>query len=231
MSRRGAMWPTELTGHPSFTQLTGLTQRLFQYLWLHPDLNAGGFIAYQPAVWANQAPDLTVDSINASVTEMTRCKVAAADPDTGELLVRGFIKLDSSRKPNMYVSAMRAIQTARSPRLRQVGWEDIQRMHPPPMTLKKDTPEETRLKLRCERDEAYEELRARIERFPNGSRTVPELPSEGVAVDEGEGASPPSDETSFTGIEQRSALCGHCGRYPPMQDGLCGACLGRGVKP
>ncbi len=142
MSRRGAMWPTELTGHPSFTQLTGLTQRLFQYLWLHPDLNAGGFIAYQPAVWANQAPDLTVDSINASVTEMTRCKVTAADPDTGELLV----------------------------------------------------------------------------------------PSEDVAVDEGESDStpPPSD---FTGIEQRSALCGHCGRYPPMQDGLCGACLGRGVKP
>ena len=110
---------------------------------------------------------------------MTRCKVAAADPNTGELLVRGFIKLDSSRKPNMYVSAMRAIQTARSPRLRQVGWEDIQRMHPPPMTLKKDTPEETRLKLRCERDEAYEELRARIERFPNGSGTVREPISEG----------------------------------------------------
>jgi hypothetical protein len=41
------MWPTELTSHKSFTQLSALAQRLFQFLWLHSDLNTGGFIAYQ----------------------------------------------------------------------------------------------------------------------------------------------------------------------------------------
>lgn len=72
MPRRAAMWPTELTDAEGFTSLTAFTQRLFQYLWLHPDLNAAGFIAYQPAVWANAAPDLTVDSINVSVDEVVQ---------------------------------------------------------------------------------------------------------------------------------------------------------------
>lgn len=106
MPRRAAMWPTELSNHDGFTSLTALTQRLFQYLWLHADLNAGGFIAHQPEVWANAAPDLEVDMINASVDEMTRRKVVAVDRTAGELLVRAFVRYDSSKKPNVYVNAI-----------------------------------------------------------------------------------------------------------------------------
>jgi hypothetical protein len=191
MPRRAAMWPTELSDHDGFTQLTALTQRLFQFIWLHPDLNAGGFIAFQPAVWANAAPDLTVDSINTSVDEMTRHHVAAVDPATGELLLRGFIRYDSSKKPHMYVNAMRATQTARWPRLRQVGFDDIRRLHPPPLERKKGTSEETYLTLERDRDKAFEELRARVEgtvREPSSNRsgTVRELPSESESAPGGE---------------------------------------------
>lgn len=232
MPRRAAMWPTELTDNEGFTQLTALTQRLFQFLWLHSDLNAGGFIAYQPAVWANQAPDLTVDSINASVDEMAQRKVAAVDPATGELLLRGFIRYDSSRKPNVYLNSMRAAQTARSPRLRQIAWEDIQRIHPPPMERdpKKagDEKYEERIRtLERERDKAYEELRARVEvtvpePSPNGLRTLrePHSVSEPVSV----------SESGKPALNSKPRTC-TCGKYPDVGDlnfpGLCAVCITR----
>ena len=226
MPRRAAMWPTELSDHKSFTQLSALAQRLFQYLWLHADLNAGGFIAYQPAVWANQAPDLTVDSVNASVDEMTRRKVAAVDPSTGELLVRGFIQYDSSKKPNVYVDAMRAVQAARSPRLRQIAWEDIQRIGLPPIDRRKDTDKALAAydKLEREREKAYQELKVRIggtvrEPSSNRSGTVREPPSEYEPVSE--------SEYGAAGDGSRACPCGR--GYPVMDGKRCGVCLGEGI--
>jgi hypothetical protein len=231
------MWPTELSNTERFKQMTALTQRLFLYLWLHPDLNSGGFIAHQPEVWANAAPDLEVDSINASVDEMTRQGVAGVDRSTGELLVRGFIQYDSSKKPNVYVNAMRAVQTARSPRLRQVGWDDVRRIHPPPLERREfDDPEKQakaelgHQKIKRERDAAYEELRAHVEGTvwepsENGSGTVREPTSVS-----GPGVASESGHPQQHANNSRSDCTG-CGRYPdaghPGLPGLCAVCITR----
>jgi hypothetical protein len=159
------------------------------YLWLHPDLNAGGFVAMQVHVWAKAAYDLTPEEVEASIDELLARKVIAVDDNTGELFVRWFIEYDSSRKPNIYINAMRAVQTSRSPALRRAGLTEVERLHPPPLKRKQGTADETYEKLERERDEAFRELWARVmkEPFANRSRTVREPLSEDEAEDEGEG--------------------------------------------
>jgi len=183
MPRRAAMWPTELSDHLDFLALTQPAQWLFQHLWLHPELNAGGFIAFNANVLAKAAHGITPEDIEASLDGLLAQKMAAIDDNTGELFLRLFIEFDSSRKPNIYINAMRAIQTARSPMLRQEAWGELQRIHPPP--LERDPKKNPKVydKLERQRDEAYEQLRGRISRtlaepFPNRSRTVREPLSE-----------------------------------------------------
>jgi hypothetical protein len=156
------MWPTELSDDPRWLALTRPAQGLLWYLWLHPDLNAGGFVAIQVDVWAKAAYDLTPEEVEASIDELLARDVIAVDDDTGELFLRWFIEYDSSKKPNYYVNAMRAIQTARSPALRRIGLTEIERLHPPPLTRKKGTADEVYEKLERERDEAFKELWARV---------------------------------------------------------------------
>jgi len=199
------MWPTELSGEPNFIDLTALAQWLFKLLWLHPDLDSGGFIALQVEVWARASSHLTPDEVEGALDELIARGWVSVDDDTGELWVRPFIELDTSRKPNMFVSAMRAVQTRRSRTVRHAD-EKAWKIHQ---------------NLIQQRDDAYEQLRAKMskEPFPNHSRTFPEPFPNPSGVGEPVGV----------GEEARlgQKLCTRCGRHPVMQRGLCGACLGR----
>ena len=123
------MWPTELSGEPNFIDLTALAQWLFKLLWLHPDLDSGGFIALQVEVWARASSHLTPDEVEGALDELIARGWVSVDDDTGELWVRPFIELDTSRKPNMFVSAMRAVQTRRSRTVRHEAWVVIDRLY------------------------------------------------------------------------------------------------------
>jgi hypothetical protein len=218
MARRGAMWPTELSNDPRFLALTQPAQWLLRNLWLHPDLNAGGFVAIQVEVWAKSAYDLTPEEVEASMDELLARNVIAVDDNTGELFVKWFIEYDSSRKPNIYINAMRAIQTARSPALRRTGLTEIERLHPPPLKRKPNTADEIYEKLERERDEAFRELWARVmkepfgnrsgtvrEPFANHSRTIVE--QEGEAEYEGEGG---AARTRIRTAELNATSYGEC---------------------
>jgi len=226
MSRRGAMWPTELSGEPNFIDLTALAQWLFKLLWLHPDLDSGGFIALQVEVWARASSHLTPDEVEGALDELIARGWVSVDDDTGELWVRPFIELDTSRKPNMFVSAMRAVQTRRSRTVRHEAWVVIDRLYQenplkPPANDADEKAWKIHQNLIQQRDDAYEQLRAKMskEPFPNHSRTFPEPFPNPSGVGEPVGV----------GEEARlgQKLCTRCGRHPVMQRGLCGACLGR----
>jgi hypothetical protein len=181
MARRGAMWPTWLSFDAEYEKLGHGSQGLFQFLWMHPDLNSGGYITLAPRAWSRRACDLTIEMTQGQLDELLATNWVAMDDDTAELLVRPFIRLDSCQKPHIYVNAMRVVQTYRSPLLRVTGWEEIQAVHPPP--LRRDPKKDPTIydKLEGDRDTAFEELRAFIEGhrkpFGNRPRTVREPPS------------------------------------------------------
>lgn len=246
------MWPTELFDDPRFLALTRPAQWLLMYLWLHPELNAGGFVAIQVEVWAKAAYALSPEEVEASVDELLARDVIAVDDTTGELLVRWFIEYDSSRKPNIYINAMRAVQTARSPVLRRVGLSEIERLHPPPLSRKAGTAAETYDKLERVRDEAFKELRARVMKpLANRSQTVREPLSEGEAEYEGEGdaatrteiATRAASNGARTALERRSDVvygeCTKCRQAQSLGDEAndgenpmwCGSCNYEHVQP
>lgn len=192
------------------------------HLWLHPDLNAGGFVAMQIQVWANSADDVTPEGVEAAVDELLAHDVIAVDDHTGELFLRWFIQYDSSRKPNLYINAMRAIQTCRSAALRRVGLEEIERLHPPPLKRNPKTPDETYDSIENQWDEAYRALWARVmkEPFANRSRTVVE--QEGEAESEGAGE---KHVTFRSQAEPNPAAYGECLKCRQAQ------CLGPEAEP
>lgn len=221
------MWPTELDTDEDFKELTPLAQWLFRNLWLHADLDSGGFIALQVSVWTKASNHAKLEDVEDALGELIALHWVSVDDDTGELWVQAFIRLDASRKPNIFVAAMRAAQTRRSRALRYEAWQEIDRIYQqqplkPPADDGDDKARKTHRTAIQARDDAYEQLHARVlkEGFGNRSGTVREPPSVIVPVG-GKGVPP----------EQRNdpAACKRCEshEHPVMDRGLCGVCLGR----
>jgi hypothetical protein len=82
-----------------------------------------------------------------------------------------FIEYDTSRKPNMYVAAMRSVRVCSSGRLKGAAWTEVQRIHPPPLNVKESAQPGTRERLVAEREAAYAELEESVKR---DTRTVRE---------------------------------------------------------
>jgi hypothetical protein len=221
MSRSGAMWPTWLWFDEDFKKLSEGAQRQFNFMWTHPQTNSAGFLPLQEEPWSRLAADLTVDKLKSRNDELLALRWIALDPDAGWVYLIPFLRIDSCKKPWVYVAALRDILNNPSAPLRLEAWAEVQAVHPPPLKPPDDDASEKALEWYRNqiqtRDEAYQELRSHItgEPFENRSRTVREPISVSGPVS--------GSESGVT----RPALCSRCGRYPPMERGLCGACLGR----
>jgi len=168
-----------------------------------------------------------MDDVEDALGELIALHWVSVDDDTGELWVQAFIRLDASRRPNIFIAAMRATQTRRSRALRYEAWLEIDRLYQqqPLKPLADDASDKARKAHRDAvqaREDAHEQLRARVlkEGFGNRSGTVREPPSV-IGPVGGKGVPP----------EQRNgpAVCERCAsrEYPVMDRGLCGVCLGR----
>ncbi|MBX9638499.1 MAG: hypothetical protein K2X97_01845 [Mycobacteriaceae bacterium] len=125
------MFPSELFNDDGFRQLDDGPQRLFMWLWLHPDLNGAGVIAIQAKEWAKAAGNLTEERIQ-SYAKALRSE-HWVDYDGGQLWLRPFMALDGVlRSPSGYISAARAVKTIRSRTLRLAVW-NVFRMFPRPI--------------------------------------------------------------------------------------------------
>lgn len=133
MSKRGQMWPTALTAERDFIKLGQAEQLLLmKTLWLSRDLDSAGFHPLQISKWARGfMPNASEDEMRQVVANLEGHNWIAVDHDTDEVLVVPYIRLDSSRQPQIYVAACRAIQAAQSPTLRELAWREIQIVHPP----------------------------------------------------------------------------------------------------
>lgn len=122
-------------------------------------------------VWAKASAYQSPDGVESALDELITSGWVSVDDNTGELWVRPFIRLDASRKPNIFVAAMRATQTRRSRTLRREAWLENDRLYQqqalkPPAD---DGDEKAWKSYRSQvqtRDEAYEQLKARVLREP-----------------------------------------------------------------
>ena len=122
MARGSSMFPAELFNDDGFRSLTARAQRLFMWLWIHPDLNGAGVIAIQAREWSDAASDLTEANVKEDAMQLRA--EGWVDYDGGQLWLRPFANLDGVLKsPSGYVSAARAVKTVRSQKLRLLIWE------------------------------------------------------------------------------------------------------------
>ncbi|MGA7050190.1 MAG: hypothetical protein WBZ37_02785 [Mycobacterium sp.] len=181
MSRRGAMWPTELDTDDDFVELTPLAHWLFKLLWLHADLDSAGFLALQVEVWGKASNHTSPSKVEGMLDERIARGWVSVNYPTGELWVRSFIRLDASPRPNIFVAAMRQAETRRSRTLRAEAWAEIDRVYQQePLKPPGDDADEKAWKFYTNqvkaRDDAYKQLRAKVVRegFGNRSGTVRE---------------------------------------------------------
>jgi hypothetical protein len=215
------MWPTALWFDREFIKLTGPSQRLFVFLWTHPDLNPAGFVPLQIDVWSRLAYDMAPEDVDAWLDELLARQWVDVDDETGELWIRSFMERDTSRKPYIWVAATRAVATCRSDRLRAEAWTEIQRLGAPVVSRdpNADAKKTARYdKMQRDIDAAFEGLE-QVEIGdgpPSSSSSIPSS-SSSVGLRTVSRPSPDRPET----------VCSRCGKYPAMERGLCGACLGR----
>jgi hypothetical protein len=216
------MWPTWLSFDDEFRKLGHGSQSLFQFLWMHPDLNSGGYITLAPRAWARRACDLDVEAVHGQLDELLATGWVAVDDDTQEVFVRPFLRLDASKKPHIYVSAMRTVQTCRSPVLRAAGWQEVLAVHPPPLTRDPKKDSAVYDKLEAERDAAFDELRSVMEGtvrepFSNRSGTLREPPIESEPGSESEWAGSRRGMTARSEKAADAAGAGECTRCRQAQ--------------
>lgn len=130
MPRGSSMFPSELFNDEGFRQLDDGPQRLFMWLWLHPDLNQAGVVAIQPREWASAAKNLS-EAIIGDYAQVLRAQ-AWADYDDGQMWLRPFMSLDGALKsPSGFIAAARAVKTVRSRSLRWAIWEQFRNFSKP----------------------------------------------------------------------------------------------------
>ncbi len=154
------MFPAELFQDDGFRELEEGPQRLFMWLWVHPDLNTAGIIAVQPHEWASAAAGLTPDVIDCYIKVLQ--SEDWIDYEDGQLWLRPFMKLDRALKsPSTYVNAARAVKTVRSRRLRAEIWAQF-RTFPLPTAHVPDT-DDGKARRALTMNEAVEKARTELE--------------------------------------------------------------------
>jgi hypothetical protein len=103
MSKRAQMWSTALSADKDFVKLGQSEQLHFmKNLRLSRDLDCAGFHPFQIFKWARGfTSQVTEEEMRQVVASLERQKWIAVDYDTEEVFVVPFIRLDSSRQPQI----------------------------------------------------------------------------------------------------------------------------------
>jgi hypothetical protein len=103
-----------------FRDLTLAGQWCYVMLFSQPAINNVGVLPYVPEKWARYSADLTRRQLDEALDELEANRYLVRDEDTGELLVRTFVKHDRIwKQPNLVKSARREYQAVESERIRR----------------------------------------------------------------------------------------------------------------
>jgi hypothetical protein len=86
-----------------------------------PQINNCGIVPYVPEKWVRYAANLNPDTLHQAIDELQQHRFVIVDQDTGELLIRTFIKHDRIwRQPNLIKSARKQWHEIESDQLREI---------------------------------------------------------------------------------------------------------------
>ncbi|WNN95992.1 helix-turn-helix DNA binding domain protein [Arthrobacter phage Hirko] len=112
---------------PDYRALTPLAQWLYKELLI--DVDFIGVADYAPRKLAKIATGLTVLEVETAAAELRAALFIVIDDETGELLVRTFVKHDGLYKqPNMCVAMVKAFRKVGSPTLQGVISHELNRI-------------------------------------------------------------------------------------------------------
>ncbi|WIY05447.1 hypothetical protein QRX60_16950 [Amycolatopsis mongoliensis] len=108
-------------------------QWLFEALLSQPTISNAGVLALTPRPWARLAEDMTAERVEAALAGLAAKRYVVLDEDTGELLVRTFMRNDGvSSNGKVFKNALKvalqvqseALRRVLAAELRKVGTED-----------------------------------------------------------------------------------------------------------
>jgi hypothetical protein len=226
------MFPHELFNDPGFRDLAEGPQRLFMWLWIHPDLNGAGVIAIQAKEWAAACRGVTEEAITRYAKSLRY--EGWVDYDDGQLWLRPYMKFDGALKSQtVYVGVTRAIKTVRSRRLRETIWQLFRTFPKPisPIPAYAEDPEGTKTKkiaaLNASVEKGYAELEQHMT-MPGVRESLLPIPppdgiegvsrgSVGVGVDGGSEHTTDDGELMLCSVAGCSGVAG--------ADGRCADCV------
>lgn len=128
MARTNALVKCSIWDRESnFRALTRAGQRVYLLVLSQPLINNCGIVPYVPERWWRMAADDNRDDFDQALAELTRERYVIVDEETGELLVRTFIRHDRIEgQPNLIKAAWREWRAIESDTLRAL----LAEMHP-----------------------------------------------------------------------------------------------------
>lgn len=133
MAREHARILCRIWRDADFRALTVDQQWLFEALLSQPTISNAGVLALTPRPWARLAEDMTPERVEAALTGLAAKRYVVLDEDTGELLVRTFMRNDGvSSNGKVFKNALKvalqvqseALRRVLAAELRKVGTED-----------------------------------------------------------------------------------------------------------
>ena len=131
------MWAAE----EDFAEMPTDAQWLYWVMLSHPSLSPAGCLPFKPRLWARRSPDMTLRRVTVALQRLVKDAKVLIDEDTGELLIRTFIRYDQGhRTPNIRKSIEAAIAQIDSDVLRDAATDELGRAvtlsatHPPTLT-------------------------------------------------------------------------------------------------
>lgn len=120
MARKyGAVKTSVWEPRSDFRTLSTLAQWAYMMLLSQPQITNLGLLAYVPTKWARLAHGLTDEQLEEAIGELAAAYYILVDHDTGELLVRTFIKHDEVwKQPKLVTNARRLINEVESDEIR-----------------------------------------------------------------------------------------------------------------
>lgn len=122
MARTQARLLTSVWTDADWLALSAGAQRLYMVLLSQPKLSLAGCLDVMPARWASTAPDETEESVRANLAELAAGWFVVVDDETGELVIRTFVRADIGPKANsnLVKGMWGAWEAILSPKLRKI---------------------------------------------------------------------------------------------------------------
>jgi hypothetical protein len=164
---------TSLWNDPDFQALGPHAQRLYVYLWTQSSVDNAGFIPLQVTKWARASQHLIPEDIEVALDELLALGWVMVDDDTEDLWLCRWIREDAMAVPNVYIGALRSIKGMASDTLRRAAFEEVRRIHPPPMKRDPSKPAAMYDDMMKRIDRTYTDLCAAMDNHETAKANTP----------------------------------------------------------